>query len=80
MMARIRPTMLFFLLASVLSLLGSCAAAAVNAAPAELHMLHKRAPIEADPSLRLLTPGNFTKQVAHGMWFVEFFSPWCGRE
>ncbi|PWN29853.1 thioredoxin-like protein [Jaminaea rosea] len=30
-----------------------------------------------NPSLKGLTSTTFDSSVAKGMWFVEFFSPWC---
>ncbi|KAN0065747.1 hypothetical protein ACQY0O_000877 [Thecaphora frezii] len=30
-----------------------------------------------NPSLNSLTTGNFTSSIAHGMWLVEFYSPYC---
>lgn len=29
--------------------------------------------------LRQLTPANFKESTAHGLWFVEHFSPYCGH-
>lgn len=32
-----------------------------------------------DPAVQSLTEGNFTSSTDHGMWFIEFFSPYCGH-
>lgn len=32
-----------------------------------------------DPAIQSLTASNFTSSTDNGMWFVEFFSPFCGH-
>lgn len=32
-----------------------------------------------DDGLRALTKADFKQNTQSGMWFVEFFSPWCPR-
>jgi len=34
---------------------------------------------DTNVELRQLTHKNFNASVAHGTWFVEYFSPWCGH-
>ncbi|SPO22681.1 uncharacterized protein UTRI_01359 [Ustilago trichophora] len=32
-----------------------------------------------DPAIQALTAGNFTSATEAGMWFIEFYSPYCGH-
>ncbi len=32
-----------------------------------------------DPAVQALTAGNFSTATDDGMWFVEFYSPYCGH-
>ncbi|KAF8590271.1 thioredoxin-like protein [Ramaria rubella] len=37
-------------------------------------------PVEsAAPELRQLTAGDFSTSTKHGVWFIEYFSPFCGH-
>ncbi|KZT63979.1 thioredoxin-like protein [Daedalea quercina L-15889] len=60
-------------LASLLQLPSSLLAASFTLAIAAL-------PVSSDEvELLVLTPDNFEQTVAHGVWFIEHFSPYCGH-